>query len=73
MYVKTANQDLLCCKKFNAIGNRVILDEGPDISGLCMLDKDLQKLIKDSFPFISEDSDLYFIKIGLEMDWRKYC
>ena len=70
--VKTANQDLLSCKKCNKIGIRVILDEDPDISGLYMLDKDQQQHIQDSIPFISEDSDLYLIKIDLEMDWRKY-
>ena len=32
LYVKTANQDLLSCKKCNKIGIRVILDEDPDIS-----------------------------------------
>ena len=37
-----------------------------------MLDKDRQQHIQDSIPFISEDSDLYLIKIDLEMDWRKY-
>ena len=72
LYVKTANQDLLSCKKCNKIGIRVILDEDPDISGLYMLDKDRQQHIQDSIPFISEDSDLYLIKIDLEMDWRKY-
>jgi hypothetical protein len=39
LYVKTANQDLLSCKKCNTIGIRVILDEDPDISGLYMLYK----------------------------------
>jgi hypothetical protein len=46
LYVKTANQDLLSGKKFNAIGIRVILDEDPDISGLYMLDKDGQMIQK---------------------------
>ena len=68
LYVKTANQDLLSCKKCSAIGIRVILDEDPDILGLYMLDKDGQQYIQDSIPFISEGSDLYLIKIDLEMD-----
>jgi hypothetical protein len=73
LYVKTANQDLRSCKKCNAIGIRVILDEDPDILGLYMLDKDQQQHIQDSIPFISEGSNLLLIKIDLEMDWRKYC
>ena len=72
LYVKTANQDLLSCKKCNKIGIRVILDEDPDISGLYMLDRDREQHIEDSIPFISECSDLYLIKIEEEMDWRKY-
>ncbi len=55
LYIKTANQDLLSCKKCNAIGIRVILEEDPDISGLYMLDKDGQQHIQDSILFISED------------------
>ncbi len=72
LYAKTAKQDLLSCKNCNAIGIRVILDEDPDISGLDKLDKDGQQQSQDSIPFTSEDSNLYLIKIDLEMDWRKY-
>ncbi len=48
------------------------MDEDPDILGLYMLDNDGQQHIQDSIPFIREGSDLYLIKIDLEMDWRKY-
>jgi hypothetical protein len=72
LYFKTAYQDLLSSKKCTTIGIRVILDENPDIMGLYMLDKDGQQHIQDSITFISEDSDLYLIKLDLEMDWRKY-
>ncbi len=43
LYVKTANQNLLSCKKYNKIGIRVILDEDPDVL-------DRQQHIEDSIP-----------------------
>jgi hypothetical protein len=54
LHVKTANQDLLSCKKCNTTGIRVILDEDPDILGLFMLDKGGQQHTQDSIPCISD-------------------
>ena len=62
LYVKSVNQDLLSGKASNEIGIRIILDEDPDISGLCPLDKEKQHHLEESIPFISEPTDLFFSK-----------
>jgi hypothetical protein len=62
IYVKGFPQDLLGGKSLNKETVRVILDGDPHISGLYPLDGKQEPQFKDSIPFFSEPTDLFYLQ-----------
>jgi hypothetical protein len=71
LYVKGFVQDLIAGKSLNREKIRIILDEDPDVSGLYPLNDQKEARYQDSIPFISEPSDLFYLKIE-QMDWTRF-
>jgi hypothetical protein len=71
IYVKGFVQDLKAGKSLNREKFRIILDEDPDVSGLYPLNEQKEARYQDSIPFISEPSDLFYLKIE-QMDWTRF-
>ncbi len=66
IYVKGFVQDLIACKSLNREKIRIILDEDPDVSELYPLNDQKEARYQDSIPFISEPSDLFYLKIQMD-------
>ena len=47
------------------------MDEVPDVSGQCPLNEQKEARYQDSITFISEPSDLFYLKIE-QMDWTRF-
>ncbi len=66
IYVEGFAQDfkLIAGKSLNRKKIRIILDENehPDVSGLYQLNEEKEAMYKDSIPFMSEPSDLFYLK-----------
>ncbi len=69
IYVKGFVQDLIAGKSLDRV--RIILDEDPDVIGLYPLNEQKEARYQDSIPFISEPSDLFYLKIE-QMDWTRF-
>jgi hypothetical protein len=71
IYVKGFVQDLIAGKSLNREKIRILLDEDADVSGLYPLNEQKEARYQDSIPFISEPSDLFYLKIE-QMDWTRF-
>ncbi len=71
IYVKGFVQDLIAGKSLKLEKIRIILDEDPDVSGLYPLNEQKEARYQDSIPFISEPSDLFYLKIE-QMDCTRF-
>ena len=71
IYVKGFPQDLLGGKSLNKETVRVILDGDPHISGLYPLDGKQEPQFKDSIPFFSEPTDLFYLQTE-KMGWTQF-
>ncbi len=70
-YVKGFVLDLIAGKSLHREKIRIILDEDPDVSGLYPLNEQKEARYQDSIQFMSESSDLLYLKIE-QMDWTRF-